>query len=250
MKTLIDGFNAMVKNLKQHQQELAEMSKKVVWAEMARKVAHEIKNPLTPIQLSAEHILKVYKDKPQDLDRILKESASYIIKEVENLRKISHEFLEVSKETTLRKETLDLKEIIQETMDPYKKILSERITFKEVYEGQDFTLVADKAKIKIALRNILINAIEAIRDRGEIRVKVAQAEESMNIEISDTGIGMKKSILENIFEPYFSTKDAGTGLGLAITKKIIDSHLGTLQAKSQEGKGTIISIKLPLESKA
>ncbi len=250
MKTLIDGFNAMVKSLKKHQQELAEMSKKVVWAEMARKVAHEIKNPLTPIQLSAEHILKVFEDKPQDLDRILKESASYIIKEVENLRKISHEFLEVSKETTLRKETIDLKETIQETMDPYKKILSERITFKEVYEGQDFTLVVDKAKLKIALRNILINAIEAIQDRGEIRVKVARGEESMNIEISDTGIGMKKPVLENIFEPYFSTKDAGTGLGLAITKKIIDSHLGTLQAKSQEGKGTIISITLPLESKA
>ena len=250
MKTLIDGFNAMVKNLKQHQQELAEMSKKVVWAEMARKVAHEIKNPLTPIQLSAEHILKVYEDKPQDLERILKESASYIIKEVENLRRISHEFLEVSKETILRKETTDLKKIIQETMDPYKKILSERITFKEGYEGHDFHLIADEAKLKIALRNILINAIEAIPDQGEIRVKAVQTEESMIIEISDTGIGMKKSILENIFEPHFSTKDAGTGLGLAIAKKIIESHRGTLQAKSQEGKGTIMSIKLPLNSKA
>lgn len=250
MKTLIDGFNAMVTSLKQHQQELAEMSKKVVWAEMARKVAHEIKNPLTPIQLSAEHILKVFEDKPQDLDRILKESASYIIKEVENLRKISHDFLEISKETPLRKQTIDLRETIRETVELYKKILAERIRFKEIYEGQDFHLIADKAKLKIALRNILINATEAIREKGKIQVKVARTANSMKIEISDTGIGMKKIVLDNIFEPYFSTKEAGTGLGLAITKKIIESHRGTIQAESQEGKGTIISIKLPLNTEA
>ncbi len=249
MKTLIDGFNAMVKNLKQHQQELAEMSKKVVWAEMARKVAHEIKNPLTPIQLSAEHILKVYKDKPEDLDRILKESASYIIKEVENLRQISHEFLEVSRETILRKETIDLKETIKETIEPYQKILTERISFKEIYEGQNFNLVADKAKLKIALRNILMNAIEAIKNRGKITVKVTQVKGRMNIEISDTGKGIKRPVLKNIFEPYFSTKDAGTGLGLAITKKIIDSHGGTIRAESSEDRGTKITIKLPLNQK-
>jgi len=249
MKTLIDGFNAMVKSLKQHQQELAEMSKKVVWAEMARKVAHEIKNPLTPIQLSAEHILKVYEDKPEDLDRILKESASYIIKEVENLRQISHEFLEISKETVLRKETIDLKETIKETLEPYQKILAERISFKESYEGQHFNLVADKAKLKIALRNILMNAIEAIKNQGKITVKVTQVKGSMNIEISDTGTGIKRTVLKNIFEPYFSTKDAGTGLGLAITKKIIDSHGGTIRAESKQDRGTKIAIKLPLKPK-
>ena len=106
MRTLIDGFNAMIKNLKKHQQELTEMSKTVAWADMARKVAHEIKNPLTPIQLSAEHLLKVHADKKGDFDRALKESASFIIKEVENLKKIAHEFLEASKEKLLRKNPL------------------------------------------------------------------------------------------------------------------------------------------------
>ncbi len=94
MKTLVDGFNAMIKDLKSHQQELAELSKKVAWAEMARKVAHEIKNPLTPIQLSAEHILRVYEDKRGDFEKALQESVSYIISEVENLRRIAQEFLE------------------------------------------------------------------------------------------------------------------------------------------------------------
>lgn len=245
MKTLIDGFNAMVKNLKKHQQELAEMSKKVVWAEMARKVAHEIKNPLTPIQLSAEHILKVYEDKPEDLDRILKESASYIIKEVENLRKIAHEFLDASKETALRRERLDLRELIQETASPYRKVLSGRISIRETYDGEDFWMWGDKDKLRIALRNILTNAIEAITGRGEIKITAAGQEDRIRVEIEDTGMGMSQDLVDRIFEPYFSTKDVGTGLGLPIAKKIVESHGGTIEASSKEKKGTKIIIHLP-----
>ncbi len=245
MKTLIDGFNAMVKNLKKHQQDLAEMSKKVAWAEMARKVAHEVKNPLTPIQLSAEHLLRVYKDKKEDFGQALEESASYIINEVENLRKIAQELLEISKETPLQKESFDLKELIQETIGPYKKMLSERIKFKETYEGQDFYFSGDKDKIKIVLRNILTNAIEAIRGRGEIEIKASKGKARIRLEIKDTGTGMGKEMLNRIFESYFSTKDVGTGLGLPIAKKIIEDHGGSIQASSEENKGTKILVKLP-----
>lgn len=245
MKTLIDGFNAMVKNLKKHQQDLAEMSKKVAWAEMARKVAHEVKNPLTPIQLSAEHLLRVYKDKKEDFGQALEESASYIINEVENLRKIAQELLEISKETPLQKESFDLKELIQETVGPYKKMLSERIKFRETYEGQDFYFSGDKDKIKIVLRNILTNAIEAIRGRGEIEIKASKGKAGIRLEIKDTGTGMGKEMLGRIFESYFSTKDVGTGLGLPIAKKIIEDHGGSIQASSEENKGTKILVKLP-----
>ena len=245
MRTLIDGFNAMIKSLKKHQQELTEMSKKVAWAEMARKVAHEIKNPLTPIQLSAEHLLKVYSDKKGDFDHALKESASYIIKEVENLRKIAREFLESSKERALQKELFDLREFIQETISPYKKMLLERIEINEIYEGENFSFNGDKDKIRIALRNILINAIEAIRHKGKIEIKLGREKENLILEIKDTGMGMEKAMLENVFEPYFSTKDVGTGLGLSIAKKIIEDHEGFIQISSELGKGTIIMIKFP-----
>ncbi|HPW19104.1 MAG TPA: histidine kinase dimerization/phospho-acceptor domain-containing protein, partial [Candidatus Aminicenantes bacterium] len=113
MMTLIDGFNAMIRNLKAHERELAEMSKKVAWAEMARKVAHEIRNPLTPIQLSAEHVLKVCEDKRGDLDQALKESMSYIIGEVENLRRIATEFMEIARDTSIRKDALDLRALLE-----------------------------------------------------------------------------------------------------------------------------------------
>jgi nitrogen fixation/metabolism regulation signal transduction histidine kinase len=133
MKTLVDGFNAMVENLKKHQQEIAELSKKAAWAEMAQKVAHEIKNPLTPIQLSAEHILRVYEDKRGDFDNALRESASYIISEVENLRRIAQEFLQLSREAALKKERFDLRDLIREVATPYQKMLSQRVRLREVY---------------------------------------------------------------------------------------------------------------------
>ncbi|MFC2169076.1 PAS domain-containing sensor histidine kinase [Acidobacteriota bacterium] len=245
MKTLIDGFNAMVNNLKQHQQDLAEMSKKVAWAEMARKVAHEIKNPLTPIQLSAEHLLRVYEDRTGNFEDALKESASYIIKEVESLRKIAQEFLEISKDTAHKAELLDLKVICQETMDPYKKILSERITFNEIYNGTDFAFIGDMDKIKVSLKNIFTNAIEAIQNYGEINITVSSTRTGLTLEIVDTGIGIEKDKLEIIFEPYFSTKDIGTGLGLPIAKKIIEDHGGSIKAVRTKNNKTKILIKFP-----
>jgi signal transduction histidine kinase len=245
MMTLIEGFNTMVRNLKAHEQELAEMSKKVAWTEMARKVAHEIKNPLTPIQLSAEHVLKVYEDKRGDLDRTLRESMSYIIGEVENLRRIAQEFMEISRDTTLRLEPLDLAEVLEETLRPYRKLLAERIRFKVVYAGEDFRSRGDAAKLKTALRNIVANAVEAISGKGEVSVAVNRVGPNLRIVIRDTGPGMSHETIERIFEPYFSTKDSGTGLGLPIAKKIIEEHGGTIQVASQGGAGTTVTVELP-----
>ncbi|UCE42131.1 MAG: ATP-binding protein [Candidatus Aminicenantes bacterium] len=248
MKTLIDGFNSMVESLKKHQQEMAEMSKKVAWAEMARKVAHEIKNPLTPIQLSAEHLLRVYQDKKEDFEETLNESTSYIIKEVDNLRKIAKEFLEISKESALLKEPFDLKGVVQNTISPYKKAFAERITLTENYQGEDFTYNGDKSKIQIALRNIFTNAVEAIGKQGKIQVKLTRGKPGLTVEISDSGVGMDRETLDRIFEPYFSTKEVGTGLGLSIAKKIIEDHSGKIEVSSKKNEGTKITIFLPAEN--
>ena len=148
MMTLIDGFNSMVADLRAREQELAEMGKKVAWAEMARKVAHEIKNPLTPIQLSAEHVLKVYEDKRGDLDRTLKESMSYIISEVENLRRIAQEFMEIARDTTVRKEPVDLRGLLEEVLRPYRRLLSDRIRFTVVAEGTVFRARSTRPRSK------------------------------------------------------------------------------------------------------
>jgi nitrogen fixation/metabolism regulation signal transduction histidine kinase len=243
MKTLIDGFNAMIKNLKDHQQELADLGKKAAWAGMARKVAHEIKNPLTPIQLSAEHLLRVYKDKKGDFNEALKESTSYIISEVDNLRRIAQDFLEISKETVLQMEPFSFDDLVRETVAPYKKLLAERIRFHESFEGEDFRFEGDRAKLKIALRNILTNAIESIHGKGEIRVRLSHQPDGLSVRIEDTGEGIEKDIMDRIFEPYFSTKDVGTGLGLPIAKKIVEDHKGSIEIASEPKKGTKITIR-------
>jgi signal transduction histidine kinase len=245
MKTLIEGFNSMVKSLKKHQLEIAELGKKAAWAEMARKVAHDIKNPLTPIQLSAEHLLRVYEEKPKDFENALQESTSYIVKEVENLRKIAQEFLETSKDTMMQKTEFDLRSLIQETVAPYKKVLEKRIQISDVYAGEDFLYRGDREKIKIVFRNILTNAIESLGEQGRIDIRAAAADSGFELEIVDTGSGLEQEMLDRIFDPYFSTKDAGTGLGLPIAKKIIADHQGRIQAELNRPQGLRIRISLP-----
>jgi signal transduction histidine kinase len=245
MMTLIDGFNTMIRNLKAHERELAEMSKKVAWAEMARRIAHEIKNPLTPIQLSAEHVLKVYEEDKGGLDKALKESMSYIISEVENLRRIAQEFMEISRDTTVRKEPVDLRAILEETLRPYRRLMSERIRFKVVAEGTDFGMRGDAGKLKTALRNVVANAVEAISQQGEVAVTIGRRAQVLTVAVRDSGPGMSRDTAERIFDLYFSTKDSGTGLGLPITKKIIEEHDGTIRVASEPGKGTTVTIELP-----
>jgi signal transduction histidine kinase len=245
MMTLIDGFNTMIRNLKAHEQELAEMSKKVAWTEMARKVAHEIKNPLTPIQLSAEHVLKVAEDQRGDLDRALKESMSYIIGEVEHLRRIAQEFMEIARDTTVAKEPVDLRAILEDVLQPYRRLLSERIRFTLRAEGTDFRARGDETKLKTAFRNIVANAVEAISQRGELAVAIGRRAQAYTIAVRDTGPGMSRETVARIFDLYFSTKDAGTGLGLPIAKKIVEEHGGTIRVESEPGRGTTVTIELP-----
>jgi two-component system nitrogen regulation sensor histidine kinase NtrY len=244
MKTLVDGFNAMIRNLKSHRQEMAELGRKAAWAEMARKVAHEVKNPLTPIQLSAEHLLHVWQDRPDEFESALKESITYIVGEVDNLRRIAQDFLDLSRAAILNKEPVALDEILRETVAPYKKLLSDRLVFhEEIAEGLAFE--GDRDKLKIAFRNLMINAIESIRHRGDIRVAARREAERFLVTVADTGSGMNPDVLDRIFEPHFSTKAAGTGLGLPITKKIVEDHGGTIRVRSEAGRGTTIFIELP-----
>ncbi len=244
MKALVDGFNAMIRNLKSHQQEMADLGRKAAWAEMARKVAHEVKNPLTPIQLSAEHLLHVWNDRPEEFEPALKESISYIVGEVDNLRQIAQDFLDLSRAAVLNKVPVILGDILDETIAPYKKLLADRLVFHEaVAEG--LALDGDPAKLKIAFRNLMINAIESIRRHGEIRVEARREGDRFIVAIADNGSGMRPDVLGRIFEPHFSTKTSGTGLGLSITKKIIEDHGGAIRVKSEAGIGTIVTIELP-----
>ncbi|MCX8159313.1 MAG: ATP-binding protein [Candidatus Saccharicenans sp.] len=245
LRSLVDGFNTMVENLKAHEKELAELSQRVAWTEMARKVAHEIKNPLTPIQLSAEHILKVHADRHPDFDRVLQESISYIISEVENLRRIAGEFMTLARESGAIREKFDLKDLMLELLQPFRETLADRITFKLQESGHNFELMGDRGKMKVAIRNILINAIEAIKGPGLVQISLRDKGDELELVIKDTGCGIPQDVAAHIFEPYFSTKEKGTGLGLPICKRIVEEHEGTIRLESQPGQGTTVTITLP-----
>jgi len=245
--TLIDGFNTMIRNLKAREQELAEMSKKVAWTEMARKVAHEIKNPLTPIQLSAEHVLKVAADDRGGLDKALKESMSYIISEVEHLRRTAQEFMEIARDTTVRKEPVDLRRVLEEVLQPYRRLLAERIRFTVVAEGTNFDLRGDGDKLRTAFRNIVANAVEAMSQRGEITVTIGRRGPALAVSVRDSGPGMSRETIDRIFELYYSTKEGGTGLGLPIAKKIVEEHGGSIRVASEPGRGTTVIVEIPAE---
>jgi nitrogen fixation/metabolism regulation signal transduction histidine kinase len=235
----------MAVELERQRAQLEHTNRLQAWADMARQVAHDIKNPLTPIQLSAEHVLKVYEDKRGDLDKTLKESMSYIISEVENLRRIAQDFMEIARDTTVDKEPVDLRGLLEDVLRPYRRLLSERIRFTVVAEGTEFRARGDEAKLKTAFRNVIANAIEAIGQQGEVAVTIGRRGPVYAIAVRDTGPGMSRETAGRIFELYFSTKDAGTGLGLPITKKIIEEHGGTIRVASEPGRGTTVTIELP-----
>lgn len=245
LRSLVEGFNTMVENLRAHEKELAELSQQVAWTEMARKVAHEIKNPLTPIQLAAEHILKVHADRHPEFDRVLKESISYIISEVENLRKIAAEFMTIARESGTIREKFDLKDLVLELVQPFRETLADRIKFILRESGRNFELQGDRGKMKVAIRNVLINAIEAIRGSGRVEISLQDKGNELELKIRDTGCGIPEETVAHIFEPYFSTKEKGTGLGLPICKRIVEEHEGKIRLESQPGMGTTVTITLP-----
>jgi signal transduction histidine kinase len=170
---------------------------------------------------------------------------SYIISEVDHLRRTAQEFMEIARDTTVRTEPVDLRAILEEVLQPYRRLLAERIRFTVVAEGGDFRARGDADKLKTAFRNVVANAVEAISQRGELAVTIGRHGPVAAIAVRDSGAGMSRETVERIFDLYFSTKDGGTGLGLPITKKIVEEHGGAIRIASEPGRGTTVTIELP-----
>ncbi len=227
--------------------EMIKSNRLSAWAEMAKNIAHEIKNPLTPIQLSAEHLKKIHRDRREELDRIFEECLTTIIKQVRELRKISEDFSAYSKLPELKREVTDPVDLVHELLAPYRASLKANIRLREEY-GDVPQISVDRRVMKGALTNIVENSIQAIVGEGEISVSVLrpqQDRDAVMIIIEDNGEGVSKENLDRLFDPYFSTKEHGTGIGLAITKKVIEEHGGAIRVESEVAKGTKMIVTLP-----
>jgi signal transduction histidine kinase len=252
---LVQDFNRMADDLKRQRTELERTQRLEAWAEMARQVAHDIKNPLTPIQLSAEHAQRVNIDRGRPLSPTLDECVAAILHQVTLLRQIASEFSSFASSPTARPEATSLPALLDEVVSPYRTALAGRVRL-ELHAPGDLPLVLlDRNLFARAVTNVIENALHAMPGGGaltirarcspQLAVATPQGEPNVLVEISDTGVGMDAEAVSRIFEPYFSTKATGTGLGLTIAKRNIELTGGTIEVTSTKGVGTTVTITLP-----
>lgn len=214
------------------------------WAEMARAIAHEIKNPLTPIQLSTEHARRLLVDRGVLPSPEIEACLETIGRQVRELRAISSAFSAYAKIPDLAMERLDPRALVRDVLAPYRAAPPEGIRV-ETELGPIPEILADGRMLSRALVNLVENALQAI-PRGEVRVvtRTGGSSEAV-VEVRDDGPGLTDEVRRRLFEPYFSTKSSGTGLGLAITRRVVEAHGGTIVADDAPGGGTIFRITLP-----
>jgi len=216
------------------------------WREVARRIAHEIKNPLTPIQLSAERLRKRYAPMLEGNGAILDKCTSTIIQQVEELKNLVNEFSQFARLPSAQLATSDLNEIVQEALFLFKE--GHREVHFHCRPGVIPPVELDREQIKRVLINLLDNAVAAVAEKGEIRLATSydRSREVVCLEVSDDGCGLAPDIKSKIFEPYFSTKENGTGLGLTIVSQIVEDHRGYVRVRPNEPRGTRFTIELPV----
>jgi two-component system nitrogen regulation sensor histidine kinase NtrY len=219
----------------------------LAWQEVARRMAHEIKNPLTPIKLSTERMLKKWEQKDSDFGQVFERSTKTIIREVDSLRGLVDEFSRFGKMPEIVKAPSALGGIIEEVVNLYRDYKDVTITAQIPPETPLIDLDGDQ--FKRVLINLFDNAIHAMNGRGKIVVSVMYNTKSnkVSLDVADDGPGIREEDKEKLFLPYFSTKDGGTGLGLAIASKIVAEHRGYLRVRDNEPRGTIFTIEMPMK---
>ncbi|MCL2720608.1 MAG: ATP-binding protein [Treponema sp.] len=249
---LIRSFNSMVQDLEKSRTALLRSEKISIWQNIAQQLAHEIKNPLTPIKLSAERVLRRWQNDPASLGEILESSMMAIIQETESLSTLLNEFRTLSKPmepaNSLSLPANNLKEPIEEVINAYSSSYP-KVKFDIEHLQSDIQVKIDKHRISQIFTNIIINAIDAMNGRGVIEIRtdlVKKREVSYcRISVKDSGKGINAEEGQLIFTPYFTTKKSGTGLGLPIIERIVNEHGGAIWFDSAEGMGTTFYIDLP-----
>ncbi len=219
------------------------------WAEMARSIAHEIKNPLTPIQLSAEHLLKLLRDGGRPPTAEEEACLETILKQVRALYGIAGEFSAFAKLPDLAPEPTDPVAFMREVIAPYRAGSPLGVTIEESYEPAPPVRI-DRRVLSRALVNLVENALQAMERGGTLSVAVRGSQNNGSVEliVSDSGPGLDARARRRLFEPYFSTKSSGTGLGLAIVRRAVEAHRGQITVWSEQGRGTAFTISLPADT--
>jgi len=243
VKILVDSFNKMADDLIISQQNLVKAERLAAWRDIARRVSHEIKNSLTPIQISLYRIKNKFLTEIQETDE---DPLKSIEEEIESLKKIADEFSQFARMPQIKREENDVNSMIK-TLIPLIEGSSKPVKINLELDSSLPKLSIDRDQMKRVLQNLIKNSIEASEVGAAITVKTSfsqKAGRTVRIEIIDYGHGMEKNVQSKIFKPYFTTKERGMGLGLSIVKRIIEDHDGDISVKSEKGKGTQVIIDL------
>jgi len=242
---LVFEYNRMIDELALSAELLAKSERENAWREMAKQVAHEIKNPLTPMKLSVQYLQKAYNDNAPDWEKRLDKFTQTMIEQIETLSTIATEFSDFAKMPDFNKRVIDVSEIIQNAISLFRNYTKIQISYTSS-DNKPYLVIADNEQLLRAFNNLLKNSIQAIDDLpGSIKISIKREDKFCVIEVFDTGKGIAKELSEKIFYPNFTTKSGGMGLGLAIVKNIIVSSGGEITFNSEPGLGTTFKIVLP-----
>ncbi len=245
LRELVDSFNQMAADLARQRQDLERSNRLAAWAEMARQVAHEVKNPLTPIQLSAEHLRRVYGDARVDFGAALELCTQTILRQVRQLRGMVTEFSAFARPPQDEAEPVDVARLLQEACRPYEAALPPGVELLWDCPAGLPLLSGERRLLERAIVNGIENALQAVGRSGRVTLSARSEGDEVEVEIRDDGPGISDpDVIARLFEPFFSTKTGGSGLGLALVRKIVEDHAGRVELRSVPGCTQLI-LRLP-----
>ena len=246
---LAQAFNQMTQELIAQKERLVQTERVAAWRELARRLAHELKNPLFPLQLTVENLLRAREAGQQQFDEVFSESTSTLLAEISNLKTIIGRFSDFSKMPAPHLQPVDLNELVHSVAQLFQGQFSREPACIETVMQLDSVppISADPVLLRRVVENLVLNAIDAMPQGGRLIFRTATIEKYGVFELSDTGSGLTPEECDRLFTPYYTSKQHGTGLGLAIVQSVISDHLGKITVSSKKNEGTTFHVELPLD---
>ena len=247
---LARSFNHMTAELVSQRERLVQTERVAAWRELARRLAHELKNPLFPLQLTVENLVRARELPPEEFDEVFRESTQTLGMEIANLKTIIGRFSDFSKMPKPELERIDVREVLDRVFSFYDAATPDgnAIHFQTRFPTEPLLINVDPELIHRALCNLVLNAMDAMPNGGTLTLSTNENGEKVEIRVADTGEGMTPEECERLFTPYYTTKQHGTGLGLAIVQSVIADHAGTIAVESRPAGGATFVITLPRSS--
>lgn len=243
---LVKEYNAKLAELEIKALQLAKGERESAWREMAKQVAHEIKNPLTPMKLRLQHFQRAFDPNDERAKEKLSKMVVGIIEQIDALTNIANEFSNFAKMPKPEESLINIVPLLKNCLNLFKD--AEHVEFVAAYHKDEYMVYADKNLMLRVFNNLIKNAIQAFPEgeKGKISIGIQELDREIVISVRDNGVGIPENKLHKIFVPNFTTKSTGTGLGLAMVKQIVENHNGEIWFDSKEGVGTTFFVKLPL----